>query len=216
MESTIRLRLLLLVLTGLCSASESPIIAADGSDCYADERQFIAVEYSDSTPLQIFLLDPFEDPTGRSMFLKDVKEKVLQRFGEPQKTDVAVEPDYHTVGDVQIRTSTLIYSGLRFVIIDRPGTPDVWLSGIEITGQQYQLKYGLGVGAIHQDILDKLQPGSYNDTPNLLTIRGDIWEKRFGKCSQHDTRVDASVELVFEFDATERVSKIKWTLQAGH
>ena len=216
MESTIRLPLLLLVLTGLCSASEPRIIAAEFSDCYADERQFIAVEYSDSTPLQAFLFDPFEEPTGRSMVLEDLKEKILRRFGEPQSTDVAFEHDYRSSGDVQIRTSTLNYSGLKFTISDRLGTTDAWLNGIEITGEQYRLKYKLGVGASHQDVLDALQPGNYADSPGLLTIRGDIWEKRFGECPEHDTRVDASAALEFEFDATDRVSKIMWIPLAGH
>ena len=187
-----------------------------GASCASDERQFIAVEFSDSTPLQAFLLDPFEQPIGRSMVLKDVKEKVLQRFGEPKKTDVAFEVDEYGGPGAQNRLSTLHYPGLIIEIGDRPGSSAAWLNGIEITGEQYRLKYELGVGANHQDVLDALQPGSYTDTPGLLKMRAELWEKQFGDCPEHDSRVDASVELVFEFDATDQVSNIMWIPLAGH
>jgi len=216
MKSTTRLPLLLLVLTGPCSASDSRIIAAQVSDCYADDRHFIAAEYSDSTPLQVFSFDPFEEPIGYSMVIGDVREKVLQRFGEPKNIKIAFEFDKYSVELAQIRFSTLHYPGLKIVIADRPGNSEAWLNGIEITGEQYRLKYKLGVGANHQDVLDALQPGSYTDTPGLLKMRAELWEKQFGDCPEHDSRVDASVELVFEFDATDQVSNIMWIPLAGH
>jgi len=215
-ESTIRLPLLLLVLTGLCSASEPRIIAAEFSDCYADERQFIAVEYSDSTPLQVFSFDPFEEPVGYSLVIGDVTERVIQRFGEPHKIDVAFEGDRYGGEGAKIRFSTLHYPGLKIKIGDRTGASRSWLNGIELTGEQYRLKYELGVGATRQDILDVLQPDSYTNTPGLLTMRAELWEKQFADCPEHDSRVDASAKLVFEFDATDQVSKFMWVPQAGH
>lgn len=40
-----------------------------------------------------------------------------------------------------------------------------------------------------------------------------IWEKRFGEHSEDDFRVGSSVGLTFEFDASDRVSKIEWIRQ---
>ena len=77
--------------------------------CSANERQFIAAEFSDSTALQAFLLDPFEKPIGRSMVLSDAKEEVLQRFGEPQQVEIVSIPDRYADGD--ITHSTLHYAG---------------------------------------------------------------------------------------------------------
>ena len=182
----------------------------------ANERQFIAVELSDSTPLQVFSLDPFEEPIGYSLVLGDVRERVIQRFGEPQETMITFEVDRYGGEGSEIRLSTLHYPGLIIKIGDRPGYKRSWLNGLEITGEQYQLKFKLEIGASHQDVLDALQPGNYNDTPGLLKMYEDIWEKRYGDRAENDTRVDGSVGLVFEFDATDRVSKIIWIARPGH
>ena len=179
--------------------------------CSANERQFIAAEFSDSTPLQAFLLDPFEKPIGRSMVLSDAKEKVLQRFGEPQQVEIVSIPNRYADND--ITHSTLHYAGLVIEIAEYSGQCHSWLNRIEITGEQFQLKYDLRIGASHQDVFDSLQPESYSDSPTLLAMGAAIWEKRFGEHSEDDFRVGSSVGLTFEFDASERVSKIEWIRQ---
>lgn len=113
MKSTLRLLIFLLVLTGACAA---------------DERQFIAVESSDSTPLKTFLLDPFEDPIGRSMVLSDAKEMVLQRFGEPRQVEIVSIPDRYFDGDIM--HSTLHYAGLVIEIAEYSGQSRSWLNRI--------------------------------------------------------------------------------------
>ena len=196
MKSTTRLLIFLLVCTGACSANE---------------RHFIAVEFSDSTPLTAFLLDSFEEPIGHSIVLSDAKEKVLQRFGEPQQVEIVSIPDRYSDGD--ITHSTLHYAGLVIEIAEYSGQRYSWLNRIEITGEQYQLKYDLRIGASHQDVLDALQPGSYTDTPTLLAMGKELWEKRFAVHSEDDVQVGTSVGLTFEFDASDRVIKIEWIRQ---
>ena len=181
--------------------------------CASNEPQFIATEFSDNSPLQVFLLDPFEEPIGHSMVLSDAKEKTLQRFGEPQKVDIVSKPDRYADGDVT--HSTLHYAGLVIEIAEYSGQSHSWLNRIEITGEQYQLKYDLRIGASHQDVLDSLQPSSYSDTPSLLKMHEDIWERRFGDSPEDDVQVGSSAQLMFEFDATDRVSKIMW-IRLGH
>jgi hypothetical protein len=192
------------------------ILLLMGASCASDGRNFIAAEFSDDTPLEMFSLDPFEEPIGYSMVFGDVMERVIQRFGEPKETTTEYEFDRYGGDGAKIRLSTLYYPDLIIKIGSRPRAGESWLNGIEITGKQYRLKSNLGVGASHQDILTAFQPDNYVDEHGLLKIRMDIWEKRYGECPEHDSLVNASVRLVFEFDAADRVVKINWIPEAGH
>lgn len=175
--------------------------------CASDAQLASDAGSSQLATLQEFLLDPFEEPIGHSMVLSDVKEKTLQRFGEPKKVDIVSKPDRQTDGDIQY--STLHYAGLLIQIAERPGRSHSWLTRIEITGEQYQLKNDLRVGTKRGDVLERLRPTNFTEAANRLTIYEEIWEERSNRLGDL-ARVDASIQLEIEFDAADRTSKIVW------
>ncbi len=185
--------------------------------CAATQAAFIAVEYSDTSPLTLFMLDPFEQPIGYSLVYSDVGDRILERFGEPESTDIAYEVDRYGADGSYNRISTLHYPGLTIQFGDRAGTgnQNVWLNWIELTGTQYRLKHDLGIGANHQDVLVALQLERINDSLDTLTVRKEVWEKRFAEDPDNDTQVGTSVRLAFEFDASGQVEKITWDY-GGH
>lgn len=185
--------------------------------CASTETDFVAVEYSSTSPLTFFLLDPFEIPIGHSLVLSDVGRKVLERFGEPDSTDITYEVDRYGAEGSRNRISTLHYPGLAIQIGDRAGTgnENVWLIEIELTGKQHRLKYALGIGAKHEDVLNALRPTSYNDSSKVLTMREEIWEKRFGNAAEEDIQVGTTARLRIEFDSSDQVNKIVWSY-GGH
>ena len=187
------------------------------SACASTQSDFVAVEYNDISPLTLFLLDPFEEPIGHSLVYSDVGERILERFGESESTDVTYEVDRYGAEGSENRISTLHYPGLTIQIGDRSGTgnKNVWLIEIELTGKQYRLKHELGIGANHQDVLIALQPASYNDSPNALTMRKEVWEKRFADDSENDVQVGTTARLRFEFDESDQIKKIVWSY-GGH
>ncbi len=179
--------------------------------CASDAQQANDAESSPLSALQNFLLDPFEQPIGHSMVLSDAKEKILQRFGEPQKVDIVSIPNRYAEGD--IKYSTLHYSGLAIQIAEYPGRSESWLTRIEITGEQYQLKNDLRTGVKRGNVLEWLRPTNFTESQNRLTIFENIWEERTDVRTGHVHRVDASIKLEIAFDAGDRVSRILWVYQ---
>lgn len=185
--------------------------------CRADERDFIASDYSDDTPAQIFALDPFEKPIGHSLVLSNVREKVAERFGQPRSIKERFELDRYGGEGAQIRYSTLQYRGLKVIVGDRPGSNGSWLVEIEVTDPAIRLKQQLGLGVTRTTVLDHLQPTSYLSEKHRLRISTDIWERRYADKPEDDSaQVNASVELIFDLDDAGHVIKFTWQVRTGH
>jgi hypothetical protein len=189
------------------------VLGACGSA--ANEKGYVAVERGESTPLEIFLLDPFNDPSGHSLLGNDIRERIVQRFGEPLDTSVRLEVDRYGSSGSQDRYTTMHYDDLTFVVGDRPGQQVCWLSTIELSGKRHALKYGLSTGVSRQYVLDQLKPANYSSEPTRLVIFQEVWEKGFRGTPEEDQQVTASIILSFQIDGEDRVSKITWK-QSGH
>lgn len=178
--------------------------------CAAKSPEFIATETSDDTPLQAFLLDPFEEPLGYSLLRRNAMESVRSRFGEPTDIRVSTEVDRYAREPRDIRVSTLEFDGLEFTVRDRPGEKGSWLTRIVFSGRNYSLKYGVGIGASREAVIAALKPKSFSSKPARLRVFGNTWEKGYRQDEGRDVQVSVDVTLDLEFDENDNVMRIVW------
>ena len=110
--------------------------------CHAPE--VTAAEEPILSKLQVFVAEPFEQPLGYSYVSGKALERIVGRFGKP---------DRHTKSQGQDRTSERIsvghalhYDGIDVFVVEDPAEPWSWIETIAITGDKHPLKFGLKIG----------------------------------------------------------------------
>jgi hypothetical protein len=160
------------------------------------------------TPLQEFLWDPFEPPLGRSMVLGDALEKIVCRFGEPLST--TTRPGYDHTGNTEPTERLLRYDGLVIIVGVSENEAQSWIRSVEISSDDYGLKYGLKIGSSSNDVLDALAPSRFINTAEQLTMSDDVWEMHPGNSEQSSREVlgESYMEVTFDLDGDNKVTNI--------
>lgn len=155
-----------------------------------------------------FAMDPFENPIGHSLVLADAKRKVMERFGAPIQNETRTRQD--RTSDAVFTISVLHYAGLKFVIGQAEEAGASWIEKIEITGNEYSLKYGLKIGAPRASVIPALQASNYLESENRLQMTAYVWEERTDVPSRPGevVRVEGEVDVLVEFNQAAAVTRI--------
>ena len=150
----------------------------------------------------------FENPIGHSYSNGNAKEKVLSRFGEPLETTVST---YETrwVGETQT-SYRLSYADAEFVIISFDDRPATWIESIEITGNTHNLKYGIHMGTPRAEIISRFAPAAHYVDGNPMRVSIPTLEtssSMSGSKGDHEV-YSPTIDITFEFDADDRLSKL--------
>jgi hypothetical protein len=166
-----------------------------------------------SAPVVAFLFDPFDPPIGRSLVLGDAEERVRDRFGEPHSIDRTTGTDDRdptaTVERVVSR-----YPGLVVETVRNLNFGGSWIRQVELTDQQYALKFGLGVGASRSALASALSveiPArrEYVVSSRYSEVRSDHLDP-LGR----PVGVGTGDMLTVVFDDADRVVKLIWKYYA--
>lgn len=151
--------------------------------------------------LVAFGFDGFEPGINHLISEGDAKEKLLRRFGEPQKVESTTQREH--VGLIQ--TKTWHYQGLTIVTIRPVKTSRHWLRKITLTSPVYPLKFGLSIGATKQAFVARLGPPYRQYAgPESFEYQTDYWG------SEDGAGVHTSIRLSIGFNGEDRAEKIVW------
>jgi hypothetical protein len=146
----------------------------------------LATHETTHTQLQRFVAEPFEQPLGYSYVSGKALERVLERFGKP---------DRHIKSQGQDRTSERIwtghamhYDGLKVFVVEDPAEPWSWIETITITGNKYPLKFGLNIGSTHEDVIAAFCREGFTDSGNSLHFSASVQQ------DGHEFELELSVE----------------------
>jgi hypothetical protein len=75
---------------------------------------------------------------------KPIRERLLERFGQPENSRSWQEPNPREAGTIDEYTAWE-YEGLTIITVTS-GSPQVWLSSITLSSPRYKLRHGLKIG----------------------------------------------------------------------
>lgn len=152
--------------------------------CHAPE--VTAAEEPILSKLQVFVAEPFEQPLGYSYVSGKALERIVGRFGKP---------DRHTKSQGQDRTSERIsvghalhYDGIDVFVVEDPAEPWSWIETIAITGDKHPLKFGLKIGGTRDDVVAVFSGDGFSDSGKSLRFSASVQQ------GGHDFELDLSVE----------------------
>ncbi len=151
--------------------------------------------------LQMFAIDPFDEPMGDWAQSFDARSLVIARFGEPITMDVSKRP--HRTSSEELTEYVIDYDGLRFWIDENELGDRSWIVAIEVTGNAHALKFGVGIGSSRSDVVAAFNPDEYLIRGNRITLTTNTVQDPPGQEEWHGGTVD--VIIYFE---SERVNKI--------
>ncbi len=195
--------------TAQSATSEASNSAADPADSPAEPVTIEPEAPARMTALEQFVYDPFDPGFDYSMIAGDVMEKILERFGSPDTTDV------WTGEGGSLSQHTLEYRNLRFVTGAREQSGTAWLESIEISGDEYELKSGLRIGSNREQFVEAFELTGYVRYPDRLVLEVNVWEESTVPATGREMRVDGFFELTVEFDESDSASVIRIT-RTGH
>ncbi len=167
--------------------------------------------------LVTFAFDGFEPGINRFIGEADAHQKIVGRFGKPQRVESAAQQDQPAPGmATEIRTWQ--YDGLSIVTSGSTGYPQRWIRQITLTSPEYPLQFGLSIGSSRDAFVEKLgQPKRrswYTVTDPIeysATYQGiEVHEK------EREIVVHSTVHIKIFFDKDSRANKIVWKYSDEH
>lgn len=156
----------------------------------------------------VFALDPFVQPIGYSILRGDAKVRVLYRFGEPIEQEISTVP---TRFPEETYTSYVLrYKDISFTIGKWPDREHSWIERVELVGNTHQLKSGVRIGSVRDEIAAVFSPPKHYAQANPMEVSANIFEKQTD-VGEDGITIDSSgavYRIAFEFDADDRVRKI--------
>ena len=126
--------------------------------------------------LNAFFHEPFKQPLGYSFFSWDAKERILDRFGEPNSESSSRNPA--RTSDEILWNTTLTYSGITFVVGESVDRTRTWLVSIEVRDSEHILANGLRVGSSRMDVVETFRNSPYMEYDGGIRFATEIWEAR--------------------------------------
>ncbi len=178
---------------------------------FAYSQSFAAPEYDEvkkASPLQQFAMDPFKESEGHIPVFYNRLSGILDRFGAPIEEVQSKLPD--RMIDEVLTSYLLQYDGLTISIIESEDKEHSWPETIEISGNAYSLKYGLGVGSTRSDIVSLFQLHDFRGKGNPIRLDAEVvgYWANYKDQSGQPKWVIARLVVTFHFDALDRVEKI--------
>ncbi len=155
-----------------------------------------------------FAMNPFEKPISDSSSLGNLKEQILQRFGEPIEKSVST---YETRFIDQTRTSFgFKYADVQFVVAQTNDGPHMFMERIEIIGNTHVLKYGVQIGTSRTQVVSLFSPMEPYATSNPMLVAVPTMETQsdFEKTGGAVAGYVPTFDITFEFDEKDCLSKI--------
>ncbi len=158
-----------------------------------------------------FLFDPYDPPINRSIAYEDAVEKLKERFGVPEKTTSEVAIDHR---DPTVTAEFLVwyYDGLTIHLQGAVDEEGRWITQMELVGDNYHLKYGLGLKKHRRDFLGILRPDLLNNDDRRIRFSSEYWDSGVFAGQGFDVRTNSI--LVVEFDADGKATKLTWSYYA--
>jgi hypothetical protein len=152
--------------------------------------------------LVVFAFEGLDSDLDPRSTKDDVEERLLQRFGQPNRVQAATGGD--RFGPIQ--TKFWHYEGLQIQTGQYVGESRTWIRKITLTGAAYKLKFGLSIGAKKDQFLEKLGPPdpSVKPTSHSLTYFSDYY------WSEGGVAFASHAEVQIFFDQQGRGEKITW------
>ena len=169
-----------------------------------------AIEVIDASRVQHFAMDPFVDSEGKEPIFYAEWPGILERFGEPAKTEETRVPE--RTSDEILTIHWLQYDGLTFGIVESEDKKYSWLEKIIISGNAHPMKFGIEIGTSLSDLVALLQIPRPSHRPKGTTlqlspeIRG-YWPD-YRDQSGRPKFVYADISVSFHFDANDSVERI--------
>ena len=172
------------------------------------DPQTVVNNSADESLLHALFDEPFEKPLGYSMVLGDASERILTRFGQP-KSQKSTRYAART-NDELLWNTVFSYNGITISIGESEDRSWSWLDSIEITSDEYPLRFGIEVGAFRDDITKVFFGIPYVEGDEELRYHAEIWESRTDSKYQPGkvVTVGSAMELTLFFDSAGRVSRI--------
>jgi hypothetical protein len=183
------------------------MLLANSSIGRADSQNAITTS-ADESRLHDFFHEPFEMPLAYSMVLADARDRVLGRFGSP---DAQESTRYAArTSDELLWYTVLNYGGMTITLGESEDRTRSWLESIEVTDNEYRLRFGLHIGASHSDIVNCFRDIHYVERNHELQYDAEIWESRTDTKYRpgEAVTVTSAMELTLTFDDNGRVSRI--------
>ena len=150
--------------------------------------------------IEVFAMDPFQEPIGHSLVLGDARQQVQARFGEPQELDTWTADD--RTGTGRLTFFRFAYPGMVLVTGEGQDRSGSWIESIELFEGHPPLKFGLGVGVGADTVKATFEPANSVRSAGAVGLETSIHEDRNGKS------VESYVELTFELDGDGLVQRI--------
>ena len=150
--------------------------------------------------LELFAVDPFQEPTGYSLVRGNAKQKIEARFGEPQALQTWQTHDSTSAAKLNFYRFT--YPGLVLVVGEGEDRTRSWIDSIELSDGHPGLKFGLGIGVSADTVATTFAPSDSTRGASDLRLASTVYEDR------NDISVESYVELTFRLDEAGVVQKI--------
>jgi hypothetical protein len=162
----------------------------------------------------LFAMDPFDKPISHSYSLGNAREQVLLRFGDPIEMSVSTHETRWP--DETQTTYSLVYADIQFVIGQRNEQPNTWIERIGITGNTYDLKYGVRIGTPRAEIVSLFAPTEHqaSNNPMLVSVPTLETQTSFDETRGKIVGYTPTFDIAFEFDDNESLSRISIRIAA--
>ena len=166
--------------------------------------------------LVTFAFDGFEPGINRFIGEADAHQKIVDRFGQPQRVESAQQDNPALGMATEIRTWQ--YDGLSIVTSGATGYPQRWINEITLTSPKYPLKFGLSIGSPRNAFVARL--GSPK-TDSWYTRTSPIeYSAAYGNMESRKDEgqiaVHAQSHVKIFFDRNARANKIAWKYSDQH
>jgi hypothetical protein len=180
-------------------ATSLSLLAAPATDVTTSARE---------SRLHDFFHEPFEQPLGYSMVLADAKDRVLDRFGTP---DSQSSSRYLSrTSDERLWSTVLTYDGMTISLGESEDRTRSWLEAIEITSNDYPLRFGLRIGADGDAVARTFSASNVLKDNGELRFGAEIRASRTGTAYRpgEAVTVTSAMQLTITLDSNGQVSRI--------
>ena len=168
--------------------------------CLLPSGSAVSSEEPEPGRLELFAVDPFQDPIGYSLVRGNAKQQIEARFGEPQELETWQADDRTSAAKLNFYRFT--YPGLVFVVGESEDRARSWIDSIELSEGHPALKFDLGVGVSADTVATTFAPANSVRSASELRLATTIYEDR------NDISVQSNVELTLRLDGAGVVQNI--------
>jgi len=155
---------------------------------------------ADSSALIAFFREPFQNPSGYSLFSANTREWIYERFGKPTN-EMSKQYAARTSNELVWRTS-LEYSGITLVVSESEDRTKTWLQSVDIRSAEHILAYGLRVGSTRKDIDLAFPNIHFIEYDGSIRFGAEIYD------SIGDVAVGTAMELRFDIGKDDKITRI--------